>query len=372
VKALRILAGAKALAQIRQHGLRAQDIACIPAAAGGPKGLILNPLDKLLFGHWLKGADGTLRRERHLIGASIGAWRMACGAANDPEQAFDELARFYIEEQRYGAKPTPQEITRVGKTLLRGVLRHRSKAILHNPHHHLHVLTNRGAGMLGPNRLHHKTGFASALLANTASRALLARFMERVVFHAPHGHAEFFDYRFDAFTNRTVPLSALNFEDALLASGSIPLLLEAVRNIHGASEGWYWDGGIIDYHLHLPYNKLDGLTLYPHFSSSITPGWLDKFLPWRRAHKDRHRNWLESMVLVFPSAAFIATLPNKKVPDRADFKHYAADWAARERVWWQAIGQAQLLAQDWYDIDARGDWAARVEPLVPTAMRADA
>ncbi|MGL4577039.1 MAG: patatin-like phospholipase family protein, partial [Burkholderiaceae bacterium] len=271
MKSLRILAGRSALAQIRQHGLRPQDIACVPAAAGGPKGLILNSLDKLLFGHWLAKEP----RQRHLIGASIGAWRMACGAASDPEQALDDLAGFYIEEQRYGAKPTPQEISRVGKTLLRGVLRHRRDAILKNTQHHLHVLTNRGAGALGPKRTFHKTGFAGALLANTASRALLARFMERVVFHAPHGHAEFFDYRFDAFTNRTVPLNALNFEDALLASGSIPLVLEAVRDIHGASEGWYWDGGIIDYHLHLPYTKLDGLTLYPHFSHAITPGWLD-------------------------------------------------------------------------------------------------
>jgi hypothetical protein len=356
---LRLLAGKRALAQIRAHGLRAQDVACVPAAAGGPKGLILNPLDKLLFGNWLPKAP----RQRHLIGASIGAWRMAAGATQDPEQALDDLVTFYIEEQRYSAKPTPQEVSRVGKTLLRGVLRHRRDAILRHPHHHLHVLTNRGTGALGPKRTAHKTGFAGALVANTASRALLARFMERVVFHAPHAHAEFFDYRFDAFTNQTVPLNNYNFEDALLASGSIPLVLEAVRDIHGASQGWYWDGGIIDYHLHLPYSKLDGLTLYPHFSPTITPGWLDKFLPWRKAHQDRYKHWLDSLVIVCPTQAFIRSLPNQKVPDRADFKHYATDWATRERVWWQAIGNAQALAQAWYDIDARGDWARVLEPL---------
>jgi hypothetical protein len=122
--------------------------------------------------------------------------------------------------------------------------------------------------------------------------------------------------------------------------------------------------------LHLPYNKLDGLTLYPHFSPTITPGWLDKFLPWRKAHKDRNRHWLDSLVIVCPSDAFVAKLPNAKVPDRADFKHYDADWAARERVWWQAIGQAQALAQEWYEIDTRGDWAAHVEPLSLASAKA--
>jgi hypothetical protein len=360
---LRILAGKTALAHIRANGLSPQNVACIPAAAGGPKGLILNPLDKLLFGSWLPKAP----RPRHLIGASIGAWRMACGASQDAEQAFDDLATFYIEEQRYGEKPSPQEVTRVGKTLLRAVLRHRRDAVLHHPHHHLHVLTNRGVGLLGPKRTHHKAGFAGALAANTASRALLARFMQRVVFHAPHAHAEFFDYRFDAFTNHTVLLNAQNFEDALLASGSIPLVLEAVRDIHGASQGWYWDGGMIDYHLHLPYSKLNGLTLYPHFSSTITPGWLDKFLPWRKAHQDRNKHWLDSLVIVCPSAAFVASLPTQKIPDRADFQHYSTDWAAREKVWWHAIGQAQALAQAWFEIDARGDWARVAEPLSPQA-----
>ena len=40
------------------------------------------------------------------------------------------------------------------------------------------------------------------------------------------------------------------------------------------------DGGIIDYHLHLPYHRAQGLVLYPHFIDRIVPGWLDKALPW--------------------------------------------------------------------------------------------
>ena len=51
--ALNIHAGPKALAHIREHGLRPEHIGVIPGAAGGPKGLILGPLDRFIFNQWL-------------------------------------------------------------------------------------------------------------------------------------------------------------------------------------------------------------------------------------------------------------------------------------------------------------------------------
>ena len=45
-----------------------------------------------------------------------------------------------------------------------------------------------------------------------------------------------------------------------------PLVLNPVVDISGAPRGNYWDGGIIDYHLHLPYERTNGLVLYPHFT----------------------------------------------------------------------------------------------------------
>jgi hypothetical protein len=73
MKALRIHAGPAARRHIEQHGLRPQDIGVIPGAAGGPKGLILGPLDRFLFGDWLARSSQPV----HLVGGSIGAWRMA-------------------------------------------------------------------------------------------------------------------------------------------------------------------------------------------------------------------------------------------------------------------------------------------------------
>jgi len=62
--AIQIHAGKTAFAHLEKHGLQAQDVAVIPAAAGGPKGLILQGIDQWLFGEWLPAAP----RERSLIG----------------------------------------------------------------------------------------------------------------------------------------------------------------------------------------------------------------------------------------------------------------------------------------------------------------
>ncbi len=72
-RALRLYAGPKARAHIERHGLRPQDVGVVPGAAGGPKGLVLGPLDRFIFGEWLSQSTQPV----HLVGASIGAWRMA-------------------------------------------------------------------------------------------------------------------------------------------------------------------------------------------------------------------------------------------------------------------------------------------------------
>ena len=94
MKALQIFAGPNALARIRQHGLSAKDIRAIPAAAGGPKGLTLLPLDRFLFGEWLAQSSQPV----DLIGASIGAWRMATAMLDNPVAALSELETAYINQ----------------------------------------------------------------------------------------------------------------------------------------------------------------------------------------------------------------------------------------------------------------------------------
>ena len=160
-----------------------------------------------------------------------------------------------------------------------------------------------------------------------------------------------------------VPLVLDNAEDALLASGTIPLLATPVRNIAGAPPGNYWDGALVDYHLLLPYSRITRedtarrrIVLYPHFNDYVTPGWLDKHLPWRRA--PRAHDWLADVLLVAPSPTFLATLPNGKLPDRQDFYHYGLDHGARIRAWETAIAECRRFAE------AVMRWLERPDPTL--------
>lgn len=328
--------GSRARARIAQEGLRAQDIAIVPAAAGGPKGLILHQLDCWLFGEFLASAP----RPRQFVGASIGAWRMAAAAFADPVAAQRRLVSAYVG-QRYPDKPDAAHVSRTCRALLDAVLDGQDTQLLQHPQHSVSVLAARGIGALAqPGR--ERRGFLLAAASNVMGRARLAASLERVVFHAGPGHAGWLRSRFDAFTTHFVPLAQNNLRDALLASASIPLVLDAVSGIAGAPSGRLWDGGLIDYHLHLPYQREPDLVLYPHFTGHIVPGWLDKAMPWRRARPNDPA--LENMILVSPSSDFVASLPNRKLPDRADFARYGQDHAARIRDWRLAIAESERMA----------------------------
>ncbi len=353
-------AGPAAMARLRSHGLQAADVGIVPAAAGGPKGLIFQALDQYLFGHWLPRAP----RERTLIGSSIGAWRMAAACQADPAAAFARLGALYCG-QRYSARPSQQEIDAVCQRLLAEFVGGRENEVLNHPHHRLHMLTVRGLGALAApqGRQAEMRGFAGAALRNLASRERLAAILERVVVGDARDDAAWLRESFDSFTTRFAALSSDNLASALLASGSLPLVMQPVRTLAGAPPGHYWDGGIIDYNLALPYSRVAGdLVLYPHFSEHIVPGWLDKAMPWRRAARGPRRGWLDNVIIVAPTPAFLRSLPRGKLPDRKDFTHYGLDHDERIRNWQQAIGQGQRLRDEFAAFAADPD-LARVRPL---------
>lgn len=352
---LTILAGNRARAHIQTHGLQASDIAAIPGAAGGPKGLILNGLDRFLLGHWLKDSQ----RPRQFIGASIGAWRMAAACAPNPLATLDCLAKQYTEAQCYRKGATIDEITAVCDGMIQAVLADDAAAIAQHESRHLITWVNRGKPVLhDPNGKARKRGFAAAVIANTASRGKLGRYLERVVYSNPRASLDWLREPFDTIPSEYRPLDANNLKPALLASGSIPFILHPVMDIPGSPPGPYWDGGLTDYHLGLPYHRLDGLVLYPHFVPSITPGWLDKWVKRRRTAAE----WLTNMILICPSDEFVASLPNGKIPDRSDFAGYGFDHAVRMRNWRTCIAESRRLADEWASFVEKPDMS-RVLPL---------
>jgi hypothetical protein len=333
-----VRAGPRALRHLFDRGLAPGDIGCIPAAAGGPKGLALLPFDRLLLQHGWLPEESTVE----LIGASVGAWRMAALAQHEPLAALDRVQHAYVHEQGYSKRPTPTEVSAVCRRI---AVAARGDADLRcRPGVRLAIVTSRARGPLHGRES--KLAFGRAVLSNAVSRSRLASYLERVVFHAGSGPSVFDGEAFDDFGLVRVTLDAVNTTDALLASGTIPTLASPVRDIAGAPAGFYWDGALVDYHLLLPYARLstaDRIVFYPHFNDFVTPGWLDKHLPWRRS--PRAHPWLDDMLLVAPAPAFLATLPHGKLPDRQDFYRFGPDHAGRIRAWERAIGECGRFAE---------------------------
>ncbi|MBB4014165.1 hypothetical protein [Niveibacterium umoris] len=343
----RLRAGARALEHIRRNGLAPDDIACIPAAAGGPKGLALIPLDRWLFGEWLPRGS----RMPTLVGASIGAWRMTAAAQLEPRTALDRLAQIYVHSQRYRMGTTPAEVAEKIVGLAESV----AKPWLARSDVPLRVIVSRAVGPLAGRTS--RGAFARMAVDNAFSRARLARHLNRHVFAS--GPESPLDALWqDPFATRQHALTADNCVPVLTASGSIPLICDAVGRIPGMPDAQYWDGGLIDYHIHLPYHRLPGITLYPHFVEGVTPGWLDKFLPWRKQGFGKGPEWLSSMLLIAPSPDLLAKLPNAKLPDRNDFYRYGPDHEAREAAWRRAMGECERIAE------AFARWVERPDPAL--------
>lgn len=341
MQALKILAGARARAHLRERGLAPSDVRVIPAAAGGPKGLALNPLDRFLFGHWLRDASHPV----HLMGASIGAWRMACACLADADAALAQLADDYIAQaypHEPGKAPKARDVSRVFGATIDARLGARAAELLSHPTRRLHVVTSRGRHLMRrQGALRTPLGYLGAFATNLVSRRAMGGWLERVMFSDPREPLPFalHDYR-----TKQVALSADNLAASVLASCSIPFWLDAVHDIPGAPRGAYWDGGITDYHLHLDYAQMaQGLVLYPHFQSSVVPGWLDKALKHRHAATAR----LSNVVLLAPDPEWVkAVMPHGKLPDRQDFKAYGERVDERRRDWARAVAESRRLADE--------------------------
>lgn len=337
---LELRAGPRAFAHLRERGLAPTDVRAIPAAAGGPKGLAMIPFDRRFAREWF-----PVMRRVELVGASIGAWRMAALAQVDAVDALARLQRAYVRDQNYAPRPSAETVGATIRAIAREVIGRAPLALRDGVS--LDVLVARARGPLADRT--GRAAFARAALANARARAGLAAHFERVVFHA--GEPSTLDQPHDRFGLVRVALDTSNLEDALTASASIPVVSAPVSDIAGAPPGQYWDGGMIDYHLLLPHARHDGIVLYPHFVPHVTPGWLDKFLPWRK--RPRAHPWLDNLLLIAPSRAFLDRLPNRKLPDREDFYRYGQDHASRIRDWERAIAECEGFA------DAAMRWLAR-------------
>lgn len=350
--ALTLRAGTRALQRIRERGLTAADVAVLPGAAGGPKGLGIQGLDLALFGDWLPQAP----RPRTLIGASIGSWRFAAACLPDASAGIRRLGELYTT-QRFAKRVSMAEVSSSCKQLLDELLQGQDQQLLDNPNYHLNIVLVKSQGLLVHD---HKRalglGLSSVIGNNLLARSRLGRHFERVILHDTRLQPPLkplTDFRSHFHT-----LDSGNLRQALLASGSIPMVMQAILEIPGVGPGTYRDGGLLDYHLDLPYD-CDGVVLYPHFSDRIIPGWFDKGLPWRRANSAQ----LQDVLLLAPSREYLARLPHGKLPDRTDFKRYLGNDDGRERYWRQAMAESARLGDEFLELANSGRLAEHLLPL---------
>jgi pimeloyl-ACP methyl ester carboxylesterase len=295
----------------------------------------------------------------HLIGSSIGSWRFACYAQADPTAAIERFEKAYLAylEQSYSEKPDIDEITAKSREILSIVLGDTGVAeILNSPLFRTHIMAVRSRHILASeNAVLLALGLITAATLNAVSRSTLGWSFERALFYDEREIPPFFEVK--GFPLQRVKLTPENLQDAIVATGSIPLVLSGVRDVAGAEAGVYRDGGVIDYHLDLPHSAHERFTLFPHFYGRIVPGWFDKKLAWRRPQAGN----VDRTILISPSDDFVVKLPNGKIPDRTDFVNFEP--AERVRIWKQCVTACVALADEFQEVIEKEQLAARLEPL---------
>jgi hypothetical protein len=345
-------AGHAARAIIAREGFTPEAIGCIGAAAGGAKWLILSALDRVLFGEWLRDRKTPLPA----VGSSIGAYRLVCGAQADPCAAIDRFEQAYLA-QRYAAKPTGRDVTAEARRIIDAILNERAIAdVLAGRRLALNLVVTHVRGLAAaPRTTLQKAGFGLAFLTNLARPKWLAAHFDRYVFHSGEGPSA--ALAADEFRTVWVPLTADNLHDAVLASGTLPLIMDRVQTIAGAPPGHYIDGGMIDYQMDLELADRRGILFLPHYEDRIVPRWFDKPLRWRRGRRT------DRTLLMSPSAELVAGLPFGRIPSREDFAFYRGRDAERLRAWSLALDAGRRMADEFREAMAAGSIEALLEPL---------
>ncbi len=348
-------AGSEAISLIRDGGLRPDMVDVVAGAAGGPKWLVLSHLDRFLFSRWFRGR----RRPLFLLGASIGAWRFAAACRRDPADALAAFERAYVY-QFYPRRPTPKMVSKESRRIMAAYLGTGGvDDMLNHPFLRPSFLAVRCRHLCAvENRLFQAVGLSAAVAANTVDRSLLRFFFSRALFHHPADDPPCWPIA--GFSPQRIPLSRDNTLDALMATGSIPMVMAGVRGIAGAPCGTYRDGGALDYHLDIPHHIApERITLFPHYSERIIPGWLDKSLPWRKPSPSS----LATLLLAAPSPSFVAALPLGKISDRKDFYRFAGDDNGRIDYWHAVVKGGRRLAETFAEDVASERIRHRVRPF---------
>lgn len=352
---LDIYAGSNALKTIQEHGFKQELFTNFLGASGGPKWFTLFGLDKYLFGDFFKGRTNEL----NLIGSSAGAFRAACFAQKDPVAAISRLADKYAHTV-YSDKPSVADISQSAADMLGHLFGDTGiNEVINNDIFKAHFIVAKSKGLTSyENKLTQGVGLLASIFLNKIDRKLLAFQYDRYIYCPSSSQLKINDpYR---FTSHYVNFTKENIGNALLASGSIPLVMSGIKNIPNSPKGTYRDGGIVDYHFDFSLthqSQAQGLNLYPHFNSKPKAGWFDK----NSSRKVLAKSY-ENTVILVPSNKFIESLPYKKIPDRTDFSNL--DAKKRIKYWLTVLGETDRLAESFNEFIIKQD-LGRIKTFTP-------
>ncbi|MBF7072980.1 patatin-like phospholipase family protein [Glaciecola sp. MH2013] len=349
---LQISAGKKALDTIKKEGWSSDLFGAFLGASGGPKWFVLAGLDKVMFSEFLDKRSSPI----DVMGSSAGAFRAACFSQTDSAAAIERLATHYSTTV-YSEKPGAQEITAKGYELLGKMLGPRGiEESLSQQYKNTHFFVQHCHGLVASeNKLAQMAGLSVAAAKNALNRRGIAKHFTRAVFSVRPNTQLFSDP--EDFPTDFYELTHQNYVPALMASGSIPVVLEGIKDIPGAKSGMYRDGGIIDYHFDLQIST-NKLVMYPHFYNKPIPGWFDKNLKKRRCHNSSYDN----VVMLSPSAEFVSKLPYGKIPDRKDFETMPAE--QRISYWRKVISESDRLAEAFLALVSGEQGLEQISPLI--------
>ena len=349
--ALKIRAGHQARELILKEGLQPEQVDIVPGAAGGPKGLGIQGLDQAIFGEFFSRAP----QRRTLVGSSIGSWRFASVAAWGAKAGTERLAELYTHLS-FHKKMTRQEISDICRGMLLELVQGKEADLVNHPDYHLTVLSIKAQHIFQSDKALPLLASVAGIVGTTAvARRHSRHFMQRVISQPNLG--EQFKIADDGFTTHYHTLTEQSVLPWLMASASIPGVMAAVNNIPDAPQGYYRDGGLIDYHIDLPFQS-KGIVLYPHFTDSITPGWFDKLFK-RTAHPENQARTL----LISPSQEYLQSLPLGRLPDRKDFSLKGLDQAQRIQLWKQCIVESQRLGDEFLELVEKQNFTAVIQNL---------
>ncbi len=354
---VRVMAGSQLLPAIRDGGVSLKAVRIVAGAAGGPKWLVLYHVDRLLASLLEENALGS--RHLYFVGSSIGSWRFTALSQPKPREAIETFFHAYMA-QRYSPMPTPEEVSNEAMHILDQFLpEERCGDLFTNQRCYLSILTVRHR-YIGCSDERVPLFAAVSLLAglNLARRRWMRPFLVRSLFSDVRSPLPV-DFSRDTFDTERLPLTPRNIRHVLLASGAIPLVMKALHTIPDAPTGTYRDGGLVDYHLDLPYRVGDGeIVLFPHYSSRVVPGWFDKSLARRPSCRNMAR-----VLLLCPSKTFIEHLPGGKIPDRTDFARFKGRDGERLTYWERAVELGRRMAEEFAEVVESGAIRRIVEPI---------